>query len=145
MADCVVNMAGDSQVPVFMSLTATSAGSQTSLVATTSSPTATVISEPKASSKPVKAHRWFLQESNKEESAAEMTLTLDDQHRPPVKIDASKKSTTWNIRLPSDHEEGTFYDIVLGISVQDLKIECIESILLQLDQLRGTNEGFEIE
>ncbi|KAG0357596.1 hypothetical protein BGX24_006172, partial [Mortierella sp. AD032] len=145
MADCILNITDDSQVVVSESQTTTSAGSQTSLAATIPSPTATVISKPKTSSKLAKAHRWYLQEPDKEASAAELTLVLDDQHRPPVKINASKMSTTWNIPLPSDHEEGAFYDVVLGVSVQDLNIDCIESILLRFDQSKGAHEGYENE
>jgi hypothetical protein len=47
--------------------------------------------------------------------------------------------------LPADHKEGAFYDVILGVSIQDLEIDCIESILFQFDQLRATNEGFQIE
>lgn len=47
--------------------------------------------------------------------------------------------------LPSDREKGEFYDIVLGISTKNLRVNDIESILLRIEQKRSSYEGFECE
>ncbi|KAF9911917.1 hypothetical protein EC991_001823 [Linnemannia zychae] len=145
MADCLVNLAEDSQITTLAVQPASSEGSQASLDAKPSSSTTTVIDNIKESSRPATAHRWYFQESETDEPAKKLNLTMVEEQKPPVKIDASRKSIIWNIPLPSNCEEGGLYDIVLGVSVQDLDIDCIDSILLRFDQLAGTNEGFEYE
>ncbi|KAF9911927.1 hypothetical protein EC991_001833 [Linnemannia zychae] len=132
MADCIVNISEeDSHVASLEVRASPSTESQVGLPAT---PTTVATNITTASSpKPSKVHRWYFVESTAEGSAKDLTLTLDEERQPPVKIDASRDKTTWSIPLPSDHEEGEFCDIVLGVSVQDLKIDCIESILLQIE------------
>ncbi|KAF9133267.1 hypothetical protein BGW39_010185 [Mortierella sp. 14UC] len=144
MADCVVNLAEESQITTPGLQEAVTGESQASLDVL-SSPSADTSFSPFDPLLLPTAHRWYFQESETEESAKKLNLILDEQQQSPVKIDASRKTTTWNISLPSSHEEGAFYDVVLGVSVQDLDIDCIESILFRFDQLEASNEGLENE
>lgn len=47
--------------------------------------------------------------------------------------------------MPTEHKEGAFYDIVLGVSTQNLNIDSIESILFCFEQVQSMNDGIEYE
>ncbi|KAK3848238.1 MAG: hypothetical protein J3R72DRAFT_93606 [Linnemannia gamsii] len=145
MADCIVNVTED--CPTSASEARMSSVEQhATLTSESSSPTLTAGNKATRSlHRPPKGYRWYFQELVTEEQTTDSTLTLSEEHLPPVKIDASKKSTMWNVPLPPDHDQGSFYDVVLGVSVQKLNIDCIESILFRFDQLEAFNFGFEYE
>ncbi|KAF9920338.1 hypothetical protein FBU30_009848 [Linnemannia zychae] len=83
----------------------------------------------------------------KDSNTPSNSTPLKEYHRlPPVKVDSSKKWTKWTIPTPSDHIEGTLYDIVLGVSIKDLTIDPALSILFRYDQLSLAGGGsFESE
>ncbi|KAF8939885.1 hypothetical protein BGZ47_008018 [Haplosporangium gracile] len=142
MADCIVNLSEESPATTLGTLTPPVEGSPPLPSAGLPSPSTLAISEPTPSPK---AHRWYLREAEEGSSSTEQSLTLDEEHQAPVKINASKKTTTWHVPLPSDHEMGAFYDIVLGVSTQNLKIDSIEAILVRFDQLQLIEGSFEFE
>lgn len=51
----------------------------------------------------------------------------------------------WHIPIPTEGEEGAFYDIILGVSTKNLNIDAIESVLIKFDQLQSIDEGYEYE
>ncbi|KAF9920340.1 hypothetical protein FBU30_009850 [Linnemannia zychae] len=105
-----------------------------------------VINQPNMSSEstPLNVHRWYFKEKE-ESSSTDLDLILSEEHQSPVKVDVSRKLTKWTVPMPSDYKEGTLYDIVIGVSAQDLTVDSVQSILLQFDQLSSTGGGIESE
>ncbi|KAF9271863.1 hypothetical protein BGZ88_005516, partial [Linnemannia elongata] len=142
MSDFVLNISEDSEAEAVPLLSTNFQASS----AVASSPSSTIAtSEATAPSRPPKAYRWYLHDSDDESSLTERSLALDDEYHEPVKIRASQRLTKWNIVLPSDREKREFYDIVLGVSTRSLDMDAIESILIRFEQEKANNEGFECE
>ncbi|KAH7057836.1 hypothetical protein BKA57DRAFT_531159 [Linnemannia elongata] len=145
MADCIVNISGDSPPTTLESQTTLSTELQAPLIAVSSSPSTIAISEVSELSTPPIAYRWYLQESEDGSSSTERSLTLDEEYREPVNITASKKLTKWKIPLPPELVKGTLHDIVLGVSTQKVNLDAIESILIRLEESAGDFQGSESE
>ncbi|KAG0272601.1 hypothetical protein BGZ95_011621 [Linnemannia exigua] len=149
MADCIVNIPGDAQVNTLASLESSSEGMLAPSTAGSMSPSTTAHNEPiTSSSKTTTVHRWYPREDEEvegQEPTEELYLSLEEEHQPPIKIDATRTTVIWEIPLPSGHEGGIFYDIVLGVSVKDLDIDSIDSILLKFRQLSAYDDRYESE
>ncbi|KAF9153702.1 hypothetical protein BG015_002830 [Linnemannia schmuckeri] len=146
MTDYIVNISDDSQTTTLASHTSSpSADVHESSSAGSSSPNSIDVNAFIDSSTSIKTYRWYPQESVEDSTPTELILTLDEEYQPPVKINASRKTTEWYIPLPSKHKEGAFYDIVLGVSTQNLNIDSIESILIRFDQMESIDNGYEYE
>ncbi|KAG0295172.1 hypothetical protein BGZ96_012368 [Linnemannia gamsii] len=145
MADCIVNISEDSVDAILQSQPLLSTELQAPSTAVSLSASTKASSELTATPLPPKAYRWYLQDSGDESFPTERTFALAEEFHPPIKIDASKKTIKWKIDLPSDREKGEFYDIVLGVSTKNLRVDDIESILMRIEQSRKNYEGFECE
>ncbi|KAG0055584.1 hypothetical protein BGZ90_005723, partial [Linnemannia elongata] len=142
MSDFVLNISEDSEAEA-VPLLSTNFQASSAVASSPSSTIATI--EATVPSRPPKAYRWYLHDSDDESSLTERNLALDNEYHEPVKIKASQRLTKWNIVLPSDREKGEFYDIVLGVSTRSLDMDAIESILIRFEQEKANNEGFECE
>ncbi|KAK5827539.1 hypothetical protein F5H01DRAFT_361980 [Linnemannia elongata] len=151
MADYIVDISDDSQTTTLASyISSPSAEVHASSSTGSSSSNSIGDTELVESSSSINAYRWYPHESMEDSSATDRVLTLSEEYHPSVKIDASKKLTSWLIPRPTEHKEGAFYDIVLGVSTRNLNIDSIESILVGFDQVQSIendfeNDGFECE
>ncbi|KAF9280663.1 hypothetical protein BGZ88_012049 [Linnemannia elongata] len=149
MTDYIVDISDDSQTTTLASYIS-SPSAEVHASSSTGSSNSIGDTELVESSSSINAYRWYPQESLGDSSATDRVLTLSEEHHPSVKIDASKKLTSWLIPRPAEHKEGAFYDIVLGVSTRNLNIDSIESILVGFDQVQSIendfeNDGFECE
>ncbi|KAF9079514.1 hypothetical protein BGX23_003865 [Mortierella sp. AD031] len=141
MADYIVNITQDTQTEIPKGLP--SAVSQELQSAGSSSPSSTAVDISTSLSVPNRvAHRWYLKESETESSLKEQTLVLEKEQLPPITTNSAKVPTKWHIPLPSDHVKGAIYDVVLGVSTQNLSIDSIESILFTFEQTRNGESDF---
>ncbi|KAF9549876.1 hypothetical protein EC957_002447 [Mortierella hygrophila] len=142
MADFIVKISEDSDVEAVPLL---STNCQAPSAVVSSSPGTIATSEATAPSRPPKAYRWYLHDSDDDSTLTEPSLALDDKYHEPVKIRASNRLIKWEIVLPSDREKGEFYDIVLGVSTRSLDMDAIESILIRVEQEKATYKSLECE
>ncbi|KAG0295173.1 hypothetical protein BGZ96_012369 [Linnemannia gamsii] len=146
MEDYIVNISDDSQTTTLASYASSpSAGLYAPSPAGSSPPNSVDVNELVESSASIEAYRWYFQEPVEDSTTTELFLNLDEAFHDPVMVNASRKTTSWHIPVPTEIEEGAFYDIILGVSTKNLNIDAIESILIKFDQLESIDEGYEYE
>ncbi|KAG0248755.1 hypothetical protein BG011_009934 [Mortierella polycephala] len=81
------------------------------------------------------AGRWYFKEINERDTEDEVTFLCSMEYHSPVQVSATTRLTGWLFDI--DECDPGFYDVVLGISLHGLKLECIESIAFTVESDDG--------
>ncbi|KAG0372003.1 hypothetical protein BGX24_000887, partial [Mortierella sp. AD032] len=82
---------------------------------------------------PDAAYVWKVGQDPEQDDSKSQRLLLNPEDMPPVYLNSSNKKYSWFF-IPERYPKPIHYDIVLGVSVKNLKVENIHSILITIEQ-----------